>query len=102
MHTHTVRAALQRLGPEKVKRGMVAFKRPTPGRFHSCFVARCYGRPGALVKAGQSDNAGFSVHLGLTPTQMWELVDAYDQPETRRELQGEAERFLAEAARVSA
>ena len=73
-----VKAALRRLGPERCRRGLDAFDAWTPGSFHGCFLARCYGEPGALIRETDNDFRSLEHALGLDNLSVWTVSDAAD------------------------
>lgn len=103
-----VRAALKRLGPQRVKRAMRAFSKwNAPYNWNTCFLACAYGRDGALNKVlntarrGAHDENVAARALGLTKRQVDDVCGAFDDPRTdgfytigRRGLKAEAKAYL--------
>ena len=86
-----IQSALETLGPERLTRGLVAFDDDgAPGDWHACFLARCYGEPGALDNdAGTCSMrlnamgtaqacAQAGIALGLSSSEVDAIVTAFD------------------------
>lgn len=74
-----VRSALAALGPAKVEAGLVAFEDPkATGNFDRCFLARCYGEVGALLKEAARGCHSVDEVLGLSGAEVWAVADAFD------------------------
>lgn len=84
-----VRSALRKLGPKRVRMGRAAFRNLTTARssFHSCFLARAYGEPGALQRRCDRTDESYSTVLGLSMSEMWDTAMAFDkEPSVLRDL----------------
>lgn len=82
MDSQMILEALERLGPEKVERGLAAFRQPQHN-WQECFLALCYGPPGALAKQATCVSIGPTFddlcrELGLTRPQVQAMVAAFD------------------------
>lgn len=75
-----IQTALEKLGPERLKRGLAAFDHPyNTGSFRDCFLALTYGEAGALLADAYQANARrFHELLGLTHPQMRAVIHAFD------------------------
>lgn len=89
MNSSIILEALERLGPERVERGLRAF-READHSFYGCFLALCYGPYGELARLmGNGSNfIALSAALGLDRKQRQAIIDAFDgdrilDPETR-------------------
>lgn len=84
-----VRSALRKLGPKRVRMGRAAFRNLAAARssFTSCFLARAYGKPGALSRRCARTNESYQKVLGLNLNEMWDTAMAFDkEPSVLRDL----------------
>ena len=83
MDKHLITQAFEKLGPEKVRRMLVACVPENGGTWHCCALAHAYGRPGDLsadLELGDSTQVG--PLLGLTVAEASEISVAHYWKET--------------------
>lgn len=73
--------ALVCLGPERCRRGLAAFGAWIPGTFRGCFLAHCYGEPGALER--DTNVAPVERLLDLDIPTMWAVIQAAERSPLR-------------------
>lgn len=77
MNTQKILEALEVLGVDNVERGLQAFRNPVH-TYEGCFLARCYGEPGALLKASGPYGINARHVLGLSLEQILAVLNAFD------------------------
>jgi hypothetical protein len=91
-----VTSALEKLGAERVLRGHVALEHGGDG-WKGCFLALCFGGYGKLEKLTSggflsTDDSTAADVLGLTLSETWAVVDAFDN--CRSQMQELVEEWL--------
>jgi hypothetical protein len=104
---NTIRRALVRLGPTRVKRALGAFRDPSAQTdWCGCFLARSYGRKGKLQRLVTEEfgddvmiwSDQYAPYLGLTAAQVYAVTEAFDGDRyDRRVLASMSRRFLSES-----